>query len=72
MTLRSFWRGVRRSKTMIFAAVLAALGAVEQSRALLEPYLKEYAGLVFVVIAVVIAILRVVTTQSIVAKGQDS
>ena len=59
---------VRRSKTMLFAVSLAVLGVLEQSRGALEPVLKEHAGLVFVGIAVAIAVLRVLTTTSLLEK----
>lgn len=60
---------IRRSKTMLFAVSLAVLGVLEQSRGALEPVLKEHAGLVFVGIAAAIAVLRALTTTSLLEKA---
>lgn len=69
-----FLSALRRSKTLIFAATLAVLGVLEQSKNVLEPLLKEHAGLVFVVIGALVAVLRILTTQSLAEKiaGKDS
>ncbi|MDP3273457.1 hypothetical protein [Limnobacter sp.] len=60
---------VAKSKTMWFAYLLAVLGVVETQYKLIESYVpEEYRGLVFVVIASVVAALRIVTTQALTEK----
>ena len=60
---------VAKSKTMWFAYLLAILGVVETQYKLIESYVpEEYRGLVFVIIASVVAALRIVTTQALTEK----
>ena len=60
---------VAKSKTMWFAYLLAVLGVVETQYKLIESYVpEEYRGLVFVVIASMVAALRIVTTQALTDK----
>lgn len=60
---------VAKSKTMWFAYLLAILGVVETQYKLIESFVpEEYRGLVFVVIASVVAALRIVTTQALTEK----
>lgn len=51
-----------KSKTINFAVLLAVASTVAQNMEALSPYLGEYGGLAGVVIAAVIAGLRIVTT----------
>jgi hypothetical protein len=62
-------RTLRRSKTLLFSVALAVLGVLEQSRGVLEPLLKDYAGVTFVAIAALVAVLRILTTQSLADKA---
>lgn len=60
---------VAKSKTLLFAYVLAVLGVVETQYSLIEKFVpEEYRGLVFVGIGAVVAMLRVVTTQALSEK----
>jgi len=53
-----------KSKTLWFALLLAVLSTVQASWGVLDDYLSpKVAGLAGVVIAVLVAILRVLTTQ---------
>lgn len=53
-----------RSKTMLFAILLSVLGVVQASMDVFTPYLTPQAsGIITMIIGVVVAILRVVTTQ---------
>jgi hypothetical protein len=55
-----------KSKTMIFAALLAALGVVQTSMDVFTAFLTPQAvGLLTMIVGVIVAILRVVTTTSI-------
>ena len=67
--MRTILTAIRRSKTLLFSVALAVLGVLEQSKGVLEPILKEYAGLAFIAIAVLIAVLRILTTQSLADKS---
>lgn len=60
-------QGILKSKTMLFAVLLAVLGVLEAQanvlRDLLLPYLGDlWTGLVLMVVAIAVAVLRVVTT----------
>lgn len=52
-----------KSRTMLFAVALAVLGVVQASMDVFTPYLSPQAmGLVTLVIGLIVAILRVLTT----------
>ena len=56
-------RRVVRSRTMLFAALLAVLGIVETQFALISPLIPDaWHGAVLIVIAAIVAALRAVTT----------
>lgn len=58
-----------KSKTIWFAIFLAFLGVLEQSTALVTQIVgPENSGLVMLVISVIVAVLRVVTTQPLSEK----
>lgn len=62
--MKDFLASLVRSRTMIFAALLAALGVIEtQFRLIAHLIPAELHGLVLIVIAVAVAVLRVVTTK---------
>lgn len=51
-----------RSKTIIFSAVLSALGVIQASMGVFTPYLSPDAiGLLTVIVGMAVAVLRVVT-----------
>ena len=55
-----------KSKTIIFAAILAALGVVQASMEVFSAFLTPQAmGVLTMVIGVVVAVLRVLTTTSL-------
>lgn len=55
---------ILKSKTMLCSLALAALGALQASWGILDDYLDpKTAGLAAVAIAVLMAVLRVLTTQ---------
>lgn len=59
-----------KSKTLWFSVLLALLGVIEQSSSLVTQIVgPENSGLVMVVISVIVAVLRVVTTQPLSEKG---
>ena len=61
-----------KSRTMLFAATLAALGVVELQFQLIAPLIPDaWQGAVLLAIAVAVAILRVVTTGPI-GEGRDN
>jgi hypothetical protein len=58
-----------KSKTLWFAALLAVGGILEQSQALVTQLVgQQNTGLVMLVISVVVAVLRVITTQPLSQK----
>lgn len=55
-----------KSKTMIFAALLAALGVVQASMDVFTAFLTpQSVGLLTMIVGVIVAILRVLTTSSL-------
>jgi hypothetical protein len=53
-----------KSKTMLFSLALAVLGAVQASWGVLDDYLSpKAAGLAAVAVAILVAVLRVLTTE---------
>ena len=55
--------GALKSKTMWFALALAVLGAVEMNLGLFEQYMThKWFGVFSIAVAVVVAVLRVITT----------
>lgn len=55
-----------KSKTMLFALLLAVLGVVQTSMEVFSPYLTPQAyGIATMVIGIVVAVLRVLTTTSL-------
>ena len=68
--MRDFINGIMRSKTIIFALALAALGVVEQNLRILQPLMNSDTFAIFsVIIGAIVAMLRIVTTQSLISKG---
>lgn len=60
---------ILKSKTLRFAVLLAVLGVLEQSQALVTQLVgQQNTGLVMLVISVVVAVLRVITTQPLSQK----
>jgi len=60
-----------KSKTIIFAMLLAGVGAVQASMDVLTPYMTpQIAGLATVIVGVVVAVLRVLTTTSLADKDK--
>lgn len=58
-----------RSKTLWFAVLLAVGGILEQAQALVTQLVgQQNTGLVMLVISVVVAVLRVITTQPLSQK----
>jgi uncharacterized membrane protein len=58
-----------KSKTIWFAIFLAVAGILEQSQAVITQFVgQQNTGLVMLVISIVVAILRIVTTQPLNAK----
>lgn len=58
-----------KSKTLRFAVLLAVGGILEQSQALVTQLVgQQNTGLVMLVISVVVAVLRVITTQPLSQK----
>ena len=57
---------ILRSKTMMFALALAILGVLQASMDVFTPYLTPQAsGLLTVLLGLLVAILRVLTTQKL-------
>lgn len=73
MKLYSWLMGVSKSKTITFAVMLAALGAVQQYTDILRPMFATQSafGWFCMGLAVIVAVLRVVTFQSLTAKGTN-
>jgi len=58
-----------KSKTLWFSVILAVGGILEQSQALVTQLVgQQNTGLVMLVISVVVAVLRVITTQPLSQK----
>lgn len=53
---------IKKSRTADFAVLVGALGIIETNFQLLEGLLGEWYGLSYIVVAVVVYILRAVTT----------
>lgn len=64
-------RGAKRSWTMIYAALLAALAALQSQIESLRRIFLEHTDVVLVGIAVLIAVLRARTTTSLTDKGKE-
>lgn len=54
-----------KSKTLWFNIIVAVLGILEMNMMVLQPYLGDSYGVIFMVIAVINVILRTVTTTSL-------
>ena len=54
-----------KSKTLWFNIIVAVLGILEMNMMVLQPYLGDSYGAIFMVIAVINVILRTVTTTSL-------
>ncbi len=54
-----------KSKTLWFNLLVAILGIIELNMLVLEPYLGDHYGIVFMAIAIINVILRTVTTTSL-------
>ena len=62
--MKKLARKLFKSKTLFFSYALVGLGVVEQNYSLLRDSIPpDYQGLVFVAIAVVVALLRLATTK---------
>ena len=59
------FKQILKSKTMLFNIFVAIMAVVELNMNVLQPLLGDHYGVVFMVIAVVNAILRIVTTTSL-------
>lgn len=60
---------ILKSKTMLFSLLLAVLGTVEQNTAMVTSIVgPENTGLAMLGISVIVAILRIVTTEPLSAK----
>lgn len=58
-----------KSKTILFAILLSVLGTLQQSQELVTKLVgPENTGYVVIVIAIIVAILRIVTTQPLSEK----
>lgn len=57
-----------RSHTLKFAAFLAVLGVLELNLGLLQEALGDWYGIVFIIISMITAFLRVVTTSPLSEK----
>ena len=57
---------ILKSKTMLFALLLAVLGVVQASMDIFTPYVSAQAmGILTMVVGIAVAILRVLTTSSL-------
>ncbi len=54
-----------KSKTLWFNIIVAVLGIIEMNMSLMQPYLGDSYGIIFMVIAVINVVLRTVTTTSL-------
>lgn len=54
---------LHKSKTMVFNVLVAIFAVIEINMNLLQGYLGEHYGVAFMFIAVVNAVLRIITTQ---------
>jgi hypothetical protein len=62
-------RSALKSKTLWFSVSLAVLGVLEQQFSLVEHLLpEEYRGLALIGVGVTVAVLRIVTTESVLDK----
>lgn len=70
-TIKAFFDKWRLSKTLIVATLIAAFGVLEVNWSLLKGIIPErYDGLGYVLVAVVMAVLRVYTTQPLAEKKE--
>lgn len=67
---REFLRGARKSWTMISAALLAVVGALQTQVDSLRRIFLDHTEVVLVSLAVVMALLRVRTDKSLLEKGK--
>lgn len=58
----SVWKKLLKSKTMIFSFLLTMFSVVELNMQILMPLLGEYYPVVFMIVALITAWLRVLTT----------
>lgn len=64
--IKLWYARIIRSRTMWLAAILSALGALQTSTEALTPYLgAKSVGLLTLIVGILVAILRVVTTKSL-------
>ena len=54
-----------KSKTLWFNIIVAVLGIIEMNMSLMQPYLGDSYGIIFMVIAVINVVLRTVTTTAL-------
>ena len=57
-----------KSKTLIFSVLLTVFGIIQQNIPMLQDSLKDKYGYVFIIVSVVVALLRMVTTQALSEK----
>jgi protein-S-isoprenylcysteine O-methyltransferase Ste14 len=57
---------ILKSKTMLFALLLAVLGVIQTSMEVFTPYISaQSAGVLTLIISLAVAVLRVLTTTSL-------
>ncbi len=60
------WKRLIKSRTLQFSLALCVFGAIEATDSLLQPIIGErFFGIFCMIISVIVAILRFVTTQSL-------
>jgi hypothetical protein len=59
---------ILKSKTLWFSWALMALGIIELNMRLLESLLGEWYGVAFIVVSIITATLRMVTTNAVADK----
>ena len=57
-----------KSKTLIFSVLLTVFGIIQQNMPMLQEPLKDKYGYVFIIVSVVVALLRMATTQALSEK----
>lgn len=64
LNMSAWIKRATKSKTMLFAIALAVFGIIETQIGLLAPFMsKETLGLVTLGVSLIVAVLRVITTQ---------
>ncbi len=55
-------KNIHKSKTMIFNIIVGVLGIVELNMGLFQAALGDYYGIIFMLVAMINVVLRIVTT----------